>query len=650
MWVKGIGLRQSLALRTHLRLQIRATALSTPSFWTSQRRARGRIGLDHSGVGGAPSPQIRYLATYGGKSMTFDPRDFLPTPSDWFSTSPEYEGWGRAEFSDPQGSLEGPVEVRFDELGEASVQMRPDPNTLRSERELRFGLDEFLSGAEPTKVGEQWMLSRNFAQQNPCTGLEVRTSKGVFSTQDVSGHGASVVYGGSADGVESLTFDVFLSRFDAEGAGHPKYWVLPLINFVSEWRQRRADLDRHPLRIFPTPEVPDEITCVPYAPDGEEAANRAFSALYAANSRNRLVIFEFEGAPGFVERLPDYGDRKEDLLAGRELILPTAVMVGEVGPNPNNTLTELGQWMRPDDLLMLLTLATGTEVGATWIELRDHQGRLVRRFHRRLREARFSRGYRLVDDLPLKDGEGRDTGVGRLISRAVPRLEALDRLPLRSSILHLVQSKYRDQSLDESMAHLCRGLDGLCEHYGVAKQNLTESLNADQKEAVKAILAEAFKKIREVKNAATAAGNGSASDALNTIEGKVSNAANTERKFGLALADLLERCGMPDVGIVDEHFRSNPRPDGRERWVDVVSRYRTDVIHYGHLRLGPEGEGWRDVWTIINHLHDVTARILLQAFEYDGGYQPAVVPGPSVPYEVDWIKPDTPAGMLGYAS
>lgn len=43
--------------------------------------------------------------------MTFDPRDFLPTQSDWFSVSPEYEGWGRAEFSAPRGSLEGPVEV-----------------------------------------------------------------------------------------------------------------------------------------------------------------------------------------------------------------------------------------------------------------------------------------------------------------------------------------------------------------------------------------------------------------------------------------------------------------------------------------------------------------------------------------------------------
>ncbi len=581
--------------------------------------------------------------------MTFDPRDFLPNQSDWFSASPEYDGWGRAEFSAPEGSLEGPVEVRFDELGGATVRMCPDPNTLRAERELRFGMDEFLSGAEPRKVDEHWVLSRNLGQQNPCTRLEVRTSEGVFSTEDVAGHGANVINGGSEDGIQSLAFDVFMSRFDAKGADDTEYWVLPLTNFVSEWRLRRTDLDHHPLRVFPTPDVPDEITHVTHGP-GEEAAKRAMLALLAANSKNYLIGFEFDGAPGFVERLPDYEARTDDLVAGKERILQTAVMVGEVGLNHADTLSDLERWMHPQDLLMLLTLASGTEVGASRVELRDAQGRLVRRFHRQLRQARFSKGHRLIDDLPLKEGARRGTGIGHLISKAVPRFEGLGRLPLRSSVLHLVRSKRSDQSLDESMAYLCRGLDGLCEHYGVAKQNLTEGLDEDQKAAVKAALAEAFRKIREVEDAATAAGDHRASATLGTIGSTTANAANTERKFGLALADLFQHFGLPDAAVMDEHLKYNPRPDGREHWVDIVSRYRTDVIHYGHLRLGPEGEGWRDVLTVINHLHDVMARILLQTLGYDGGYQPAVVTGPSIPYEVDWVKPDTSARALGYGA
>ena len=579
--------------------------------------------------------------------MTFDPREFLPVSSDWFSTRPEYEGWGRAEFSSPRGILEGPAEVHFDELGESSVVMRPDLNTLRSERTLRFGLDEFLSGAEPRRAGEHWILSRNLTSQNPCTKLEVWSKTGTFSTQDISGHGGSFIYGESSDEVENLTFDVFMSQFHAEKCGDPKYWVLPLTNFVVEWRRGRIDLNRHPLRIFPTPEVPEEITYVPFGPDHDRLRNKAFLALDAANSKNKLIAFESNGAVGFIERLPDYEDRKEELLAGKERTQLTAVMVGEVVPDSLGDLGDVAERLLSHDLLLLLTLATGIEIGAPWIELRDDQGRLVQRFHRRLREARFSRGYRLIDELPFKDGEGRGTGIGYFITRALESKD-LGQSALRTAILHLVRSKYRDQSLDESIAHLCRGLDGLCEYYEVAKQNLTESLDANQEKAVKEVLADAFRKIREIKDAATAVGNHGSAAALGTIGGRVANAANTERKFGLALVDLLQRFEMPDANIVDKHYTINSRADGKEHWADVVSGYRIDVIHYGYLRLGAGGEGWRDAWAVINHLHDIMARILLQAFEYDGGYQPTPVPGPSVPYPVDWVKPNTPAGMLGY--
>ena len=242
-----------------------------------------------------------------------------------------------------------------------------------------------------------------------------------------------------------------------------------------------TDFDRHPLRIFPTPQVPDEITHVTRGPGEDEVARDAILALQAANSKNYLIGFEFCGAPGFVERLPDYEDRQDDLIAGRERILPTAVMVGEVGLNRAGTLPDLERWMHPQDILMLLTLASGTEVGASWIELRDAQGRLVRRFHRQLRQVGYFRGHRLVNDQRFADGDGHATGIGHLISSAEAHLDALDEMPLRSSISHLVRSKRRDQSLDESLAHLCRGLDGLCEHFRVARQNLTRGLGCEPK-------------------------------------------------------------------------------------------------------------------------------------------------------------------------
>ena len=47
---------------------------------------------------------------------------------------------------------------------------------------------------------------------------------------------------------------------------------------------------------------------------------------------------------------------------------------------------------------------------------------------------------------------------------------------------------------------------------------------------------------------------------LRSIEGRVQNAANTERKFGLALADLLDRFGMPDAMGLDAHYKTRPVP------------------------------------------------------------------------------------------
>lgn len=122
-----------------------------------------------------------------------------------------------------------------------------------------------------------------------------------------------------------------------------------------------------------------------------------------------------------------------------------------------------------------------------------------------------------------------------------------------TAILHLVRSKYRGQSLDESLAHLCRGLDGLCEHYDLARQNLTQSLDEFHAREIKEVLAEAAKKIRELQKAARSRDESGTAAILQTIEGRVQNAANTERKFGLAVADLLDRFGMPDAEVLDAY-------------------------------------------------------------------------------------------------
>ena len=95
--------------------------------------------------------------------------------------------------------------------------------------------------------------------------------------------------------------------------------AVPLANFLSKFRQRHQELDQHPLRIYPTPAV---------SPDSSD--REAIRAFYKANAKNHLICYEFNQGLGFIEALPDYETREENLLSGREGYAVTTLMVGNV--------------------------------------------------------------------------------------------------------------------------------------------------------------------------------------------------------------------------------------------------------------------------------------------------------------------------------
>lgn len=153
----------------------------------------------------------------------------------------------------------------------------------------------------------------------------------------------------------------------AAADGQPKYWVLPLSNFGPEFHFSHPTLDSHPLRIYPTPSIPEGLN-----------TKDAVLAAIRANEQNKLIIFDFNGSLGFIEPLPDCKERVEQLKSGRCVCVVTAVMAAEI-PNGSD-LEKLEAWL-PFDLLFLLGLAAGNEIGAAWIELRSESGALIRRIH-----------------------------------------------------------------------------------------------------------------------------------------------------------------------------------------------------------------------------------------------------------------------------
>lgn len=573
--------------------------------------------------------------------MTRDPEEFLPTANSWFSSTLEYVGICKANFSAPRGSVEGPATVRIDETGDIVVQMFPERESLWTEHSFHLGLIRFFGGDDFVQENDSGVSTINPFAQNPCTSLEVTTPHGTFRTEDVLHYGTSSIM--NTGDVTEANFAVGLSTFDTEDAEDPKYWVLPLANFLSECRQAHSELNRHPLRVFPTPEVPDEITTVLLNQDEEKRKKdeeRAALSLYFANSKNKLIIFEFGGSLGFVERLPDYAESERLLIESKERNKTTAIMVGPVGSEPVESFEQMQGWF-PFDVLSLLTLATGTEVGCPWVEIRDREGRLVRRLHRGLEVKPFGKGRRLIEEIPMPDRSG-IKGTGRLIECANSHSKELGRTFVRVAIIHLTRSRYEDQTLDDSMSHLARGFETLCKQYGTNEQILSRNLSATSHEEVKDILDDAAQQIKDLKKA-TSMADPRELTALDRIAARARSADQTDKAFGVAIVDLIKKFGLADAQILEDHYRG--RTMG---WGATLAHYRGDVTHHGYLDILEAGHNWEEIAAVRNHLHDVLARVVLKILNFDGGYKPGVIPQRITPLTVDWVKSHFTAQALGY--
>ena len=167
--------------------------------------------------------------------------------------------------------------------------------------------------------------------------------------------------------------------FEIENGETPKYWIVPLSNFISTFHfNRYAPLNRHPLRQYTTPLVPE------FKEDQQRQ-----TALLAANSRNHLISFSFGKKVGFIEPLPDYKEKKGKLESGQFRQCPTALMISEVTDDINDI------WF-PQIYANLLSFASGAEVSALWLEIRDKTGKLVRRRHFPTLKSSYEKGYAVI--------------------------------------------------------------------------------------------------------------------------------------------------------------------------------------------------------------------------------------------------------------
>lgn len=533
---------------------------------------------------------------------------YSPKPNPWFSSEIVYEGWGVATFEKPAGTIEGKTRIIVDETGNLDVVMEYEKLTtgvtIHGTGNFRFL--KFLQG----NLGEGNIVGIGTGNINPCANLIVQTNNGTFTSE-------SKIYYSEGLGFDSkLHFSIWEGIYQEKATRKPKYWVLPLTNFISYFPLTYyPSLTQHPLRFFSTPIVP-EIT----------DENQMKMALFAANRANTLIGFSFGEAIGYIQPVLDYYEKEEKIKSGQAKRIITALMISEV-------TSKLEEAWFPYDYTNLLSFALGVNVSASWIEFRDDKGNLVSRKHIAQFETEYKKGYAPIDGTI-------HAGLGHLISVASNSQE-FGKPYFRFLIAHLVRLQSYSRQIEDHMDLLCRTFDGLCEEFGFSVQNLAILLPQDSRVKINSILRNAREEVKKLSA-------NSSSDlelVLQRIENKITSATDKDRGFGIAFIDLLKKYEMPDTIIMEKYYALHPELEDKS-WAITLTKYRTATIHIGYF--SNEKYDIQDVLKMEDHLHDILIRIALKTLGYQGTYQPRVIQHLVDGKKVNWLNELTPATELGY--
>ena len=562
------------------------------------------------------------------ENMAFSPAEFEPKPSNWFSANLKYEGTGSAEFRSPAGSITGPFVANYSERGDQLVegtceQISCDPDYDGPPIAFLFGAKTEVEGKR-----KSWGIG---GFDNPCSGLTITTPDGAFTATrvQIAGMNTQLIVAKPEDAKPiRLRFHVLQGKFETGNPNEPKFFVLPLINCIAQPSNRLPG--DHPLRIYPTPRVPESLT-------GREL----LIAQLMANKQNSVIPFFLQGRLCFIEPLADYEQREASLKAGAQRVV-TAVLIGELAGEAVGQLEEFQSWF-PLEVLSALGFASGVEVSPAWIEIRDEHGMLIRRLHGRPWLPIFDEG----DVLLTKFDAGENSGIGSFLTQYLA-CASEKRSYLEAAMNHSrMGSLGTGLRLYDNLDHLIRALECLCREHGVTRQELLSQLTPTAQGQVKGILSNVRTALQPLIQNARGAGDLSQARVLAKIQSRAVNVATTEKDFGLAVVSLLDKFGLPDASIIDVFFAANPRPDGLQDWASVLSSYRGATIHEGYMNFEKRHDA-RDVVRFCAHLKDVLARMILKEVGYSGTYERVTARGYG-PQPIDWVQPNTEPARLGFS-
>jgi hypothetical protein len=351
------------------------------------------------------------------------------------------------------------------------------------------------------------------------------------------------------------------------------------------------------------------------------------------------ITFPFQDRPARIEPVRDAAKRAQRLLSGEAKYLITAVMTGAVAAHATN-LEALPGWF-PFPFLDLLGLASGTPVGAPWIDFRDAEHRLVHRIHRK---------YNLDPYIPSgRRPMWEERGLARLLGCAAASPQFRENY-LSIATRRLVRSMDPYQTLDDRVSHLTRTLESLTAHYpppATRPPYLYDALGAAQQQIVDAGVDQAATTIRTAAASIKAAGDEAQSEILDRLARDIEQAGhNNSPAFSDKLVSLLDYFGFADAEVAGAGLTANQRT-GRQGWLRIVNDARNITAHRASFSFGPQGASVITTYQLERHLHDILVRVVLHEYGYDGHYQPSVSVWRDL-QTVGWVRPDTHPSRLGY--
>jgi len=155
---------------------------------------------------------------------------------------------------------------------------------------------------------------------------------------------------------------------------------------------------------------------------------------------------------------------------------------------------------------------------------------------------------------------------------------------------------------------------------GLNRKRLYDEVPQGSVDQIKKALFNARDSIKAIEATYRDSGQTRIADVVARIASRTEQAHCIDDSFGIALSATMVHYGFTDEASINELYSSSPRVDGRS-WSQVLSKYRTGVIHRGFLDYSANVE-ILDVFHYTKHLMDVSLRVIFKEIGYHGCYNP----------------------------